>query len=418
MIHSRVGQLARNTSALFQLQILNYIFPLILLPFLTRILGIEVYGVYAFNIAIIQVATIVTDYGFNLSATYDISKNRDRPDYINDLIGSVYFIKLILLLLVAIVVALFFMIYPKYAEYRLFMLLSIIPITGMTFQPIWFFQGIEQMKYITIYTCLSKFSYVVLVLLFVRSADQIVRIVLANGVAQVGAAMIGWHLIKRIGFAPRIPNRGFVKKVFNDSRGFFLSRAAASTYTTAGSFYLGLLAAPTQVAIFSASEQLYKAAQNIFSPLIQSLYPFMARKPDYPVFFRILTGVTILSVIICTSSFFFAPHMINIIYGEHFEAAYPVFKIFLMMLIVTIPSMMLGYPFLGALGKADLANTSVIIAGILQVGLLFFLYISNHVSAVWVAFAILLVEITVIAIRIAYGTHIYRKQMGEVYEIQ
>ena len=410
MVPSRVGQLARNTSALFQLQILNYIFPLILLPFLTRILGLEAYGVYAFNIAVIQVATIVTDYGFNLSATYEISKNRDRPEYVNDLIGSVYFIKLILLLIVAIVVALFFMIYPKYAEYRLFMLLTIIPIAGMTFQPIWFFQGIEQMKYITIYTCLSKFSYVVLVLLFVRSADQIVRIVLANGVAQVGAAIIGWRLIKRIGYAPRIPDRGFVKKVFNDSRGFFLSRAAASTYTTAGSFYLGLLAAPSQVAIFSASEQLYKAAQNIFTPLIQSLYPFMARKPDYPVFFRTLMGAMFCCSVVCVSGYFLAPDIIKIVYGENFLGAFPVFNIFLVMLMVTIPSMMLGYPFLGALGKADLANTSVIIAGVVQIALLFFVYFFSTVTAIHVALSILFIEVIVLLLRSGYGAKYYHRQ--------
>lgn len=292
------------------------------------------------------------------------------------------------------------------------MLLTILPIAGMTFQPIWFFQGIEQMKYITLYTGLSKSSYVVLVLLFVRNSDQIVRIVLANGVAQVSAAIIGWQMIKRLGYTPRIPNRSFVRKVF--SRGFFWSRAAASTYTTAGSFYLGLLAAPTQVAIFSASEQLYKAAQNIFAPVIQSLYPFMARKPDYPVFFRMLKGASFCCLIVCISGYFLAPDIIRIIYGEDFLAAFPVFIIFLIMLMVTIPSMMLGYPFLGALGKANLANASVIVAGITQIALLIWVYMFSHVTAIHVANIILFIEIMVLLLRSGYGTKYYRQQKSGI----
>jgi len=278
----------------------------------------------------------------------------------------------------------------------------------MTFQPIWFFQGIERMKYITLYTGLAKFSYVVLVILLVKRADQIVNVALANGVAQIGAAVIGWYLIVRLGYSPKVPSRTFLKKTFMESLPFFWSRAAVATYTTAGSFYLGIFAAPTQVAIFSASEQLYKAAQNAFMPLIQSLYPFMANKPDFPLFFRILAAVTIFTTMVCGIGYYFSPIAIKLIYGNEFSSAYGVFKIFLVMMILTVPSMMLGYPFLGALGKANLANTSVIIAGILQIILLSCLYFMNLVSAVLVEVSIIIVELAVLLLRIKYGLNNFK----------
>ncbi len=402
------SSITKNTSALFVLQILNYVFPLILLPYLTRILGIQLFGIYVFSISIIQLSTIVTDYGFNLSATYAISKNRYDQDYVNTLIGAVYLIKLVLLSLIWIVLIIFVLSYSKYEDHRLFLSLCIIPIAGMTFQPIWFFQGIERMKYITLYTGLAKFSYVVLVILLVKRADQIVNVALANGVAQIGAAVIGWYLIVRLGYSPKVPSRTFLKKTFMESLPFFWSRAAVATYTTAGSFYLGIFAAPTQVAIFSASEQLYKAAQNAFMPLIQSLYPFMANKPDFPLFFRILAAVTIFTTMVCGIGYYFSPIAIKLIYGNEFSSAYGVFKIFLVMMILTVPSMMLGYPFLGALGKANLANTSVIIAGILQIILLSCLYFMNLVSAVWVAVSIIIVELAVLLLRIKYGLNNFK----------
>lgn len=407
MSRERNFRLFQNASSLFLLQGFNYILPLILLPYLTRILGIYVYGVYAFSISVIQVSNIFTDFGFNLSATYSISKNRYKKKYINKVIGSVYLIKIALCLFVSLLVLIFFIHYPKYQEYKGFLCFSILPIAGLTFQPVWFFQGIEDMKYITIYTGLTKCLYVVLVIAFVKNPDHLIRIAYANGFCQTLAAIISWRIIKKLGYSPKIPSFRFIKKVFDESKGFFLSRAAVATYTTAGSFFLGLFSSPKQVAIYSASEQLYKASQNIFFPVIQALYPFMAHKPNYKLFFRIL-GFSILAVfVVCLVGYIFSPYIIEFVYGAQFIDSYRIFKVFLIMFVITIPSIMLGYPFLGSFGRANLANASVIIAGVLQVFMLIGLFYLKLFTAIYVTIAVLIVEIVVLILRCIFGLRLF-----------
>ena len=72
-------RLAKNILWLYALQGVNYLVPILLLPYLVRVLGVGQYGLVAFSQAIAQYFIIATDYGFNFSATKQIALHRDDP---------------------------------------------------------------------------------------------------------------------------------------------------------------------------------------------------------------------------------------------------------------------------------------------------------------------------------------------------
>ncbi len=59
----------KNTLWQYGLQILKYLFPLLLIPYLTRILGTEGYAVYAYVLSFMGVVQTIADFGFTLSGT-------------------------------------------------------------------------------------------------------------------------------------------------------------------------------------------------------------------------------------------------------------------------------------------------------------------------------------------------------------
>ena len=400
MTHS-ARSLFSNASALFVIQIANYILPFLLIPYLTRVLGVSLYGVVAFGLAIVQIACIITDYGFSLSATYKIAKQSEDKPALRKIISAVMLCKAGLLIPVIILLGLFIFAQDKYAEYQLFLWLLLLPIIGQTLQPIWFFQGIERMAFITLYTVLSRTLYLGLVIWWVSVPADHYWVAVANGVGSIVAAIIGIGMMLRLGYWPQWCGWKFVKQTFSESTEFFWSRAAVATYTAGGAIFLGLVSTPLQVAYYSAAEQLYKGAQSLFSPVSQALYPHMAKHRNFPLFFKILKYVIALGLAGLVSGVLVGNWAIHIIFGVDFAPAYPVLVVFMITFFITTPSVLLGYPFLGALGNSKAANTSVIYGGAIQVILLIFAYLAESYQATHIALTVLIVETIVLA----YRTH-------------
>lgn len=411
----RSSAVARNAGAMLVLQVATYLLPLLLIPYLTRVLGVEKYGVVAFGLSMVQMVCVLTDFGFNLSATYRIARGRDDKAAVERLIGAVLTCKTILLgVLCLAMLAYVFLDQREFAWQRQFLLLMILSAVGQTYQPIWFFMGIERMAFVTLFTLLSRVLFVVSVLLFVKSGEDLNLVAIANGLSTLGTAALGILMILRLGYGIKWPGWREVWGAFSESAHYFWSRAAVMIYTSGSAFFLGVVSNPVQVAHYSAAEQLYRGAQALFNSVPQALYPHMARERNSALFFRILVGVAVLGVIGIVAGTLLGSWFINGLYGPGFEESYPVLLVFVVVFAVAAPSIMLGYPFLGALGRADLANRSVIFAGFLQVLLLCLLWRMGWGSAAMVALAVLVTEAAVLLLRIFYvKKHLYLSLQSE-----
>ncbi len=385
-------RVARNAGALVFLQLANYISPLLVLIHLTRVLGVELYGIVAFSMGIIQISYVVLDVGFSLSATQRISVWRDKKRYIAKLIGAIFVIKFILLIVVALIIVWFAKFSEKYEVYSHLFLLTLLPVLGQTFQPVWFFSGVERMRSITLFMVSSKVIFVLLIFLLVEQPSDYLWVPVANGVAQISAMAIGIYLIFRVGHRIAIPRSRDVYYAMKVTSGFYISRISVITYSGSGVVLLGLFATPSAVAVYSLAEQLYKVMQNVFVPINQAIYPYMAKERNFTLFRRLATGCVIIAAFGALCGYFAAPYLISLVFGTGWEASEKVFNFFLIAIVVNVMAVMSGYPLAAAVGNLRVANSSVAYGSIIYLVCAGFLVLFNEATPIMFALIMIVAE--------------------------
>lgn len=395
-------RLLSNFFSLSVLQGANYLLPLITFPYLVRVLGVEYFGLLAFATAFIVFFNILVDYGFNLSATREISVHRDNKDKITEIYSSVLAIKLFLIMISLLIFSFIVFSFDKFSSHIELYFITFISVIGQALFPTWYFQGMEKMKHITIINIFSKVVFTIAIFIFVHEKSDYLLVPLLNGLGIVIGSFYALYIIKK-NF-----NQSFVwqsteamKLHFKDSSQFFLSRVSVSIYTSANAFVLGLFTNNMMVGYYSIAEKLYMAIQSLYGPIIQALYPYVAKERNIRLFKKIFYSVVSFNVFGVIFLYFFGEYIFTFLFTNEIGIeSISVFKIFLIANLIVVPSIIIGYPFLGALGFSKYANQSVINGSIIHLLGLFLLVVKNNITIYSVALMVILTELLVFGLRI------------------
>lgn len=388
--------LFENFISLGALQIISYIIPLITLPYLSRVLSVERFGLVFFAFAFMQYFIMLTDFGFGLSATREIAINRHNQKNISNIFNSVTISKF-LLLLISFVILLLAIIYidSLRVNWKIF-LLSFLMVVGNAIYPVWFFQGMERMKYITFLNILSKTIFLALTVIFVKNDSQYWIVPLFNSLGFLVSGIIGFiYSIKKFDIKLYIPRPKSIIKQLKYSLEYFLSRISLSAYTNTNTFCLGFVGSNAMVGYYVAAEKIYNALSGLQNPLGQAIYPYVAKYKDILLYKKLFIVANIINIFICTFMFIFAKEFIVLFYGQNMIDAYKILRIFCCIVLLDFPSILLGFPLLGALGYSKEANGTVILGSIIHlVGLTIF-YFTHNMNVYSIAY---MVGITIVVV--------------------
>ena len=386
--------LLKNFGALSIIQLVSYAAPLLLLPYLSRILGVDGFGVVFFGVSFVAICGTLTDFGFELYAPFKIAKHRADVSYIKKLSGAIFGAKLFLYLVVALMTIMFAFIGNDYETK--FILLFLFPMFFYSIQPNWLFQSLENTFEITSYFIVSRFIYIGLVFVSVNTPDDYTRVIICLGLCFSINAILSLRKMIKLGYLPICPSFSAVRSVIFESSGYFYARASASIYQAGGTVFLGLVSTSAQVGYFYAAEQLFRGLQGLFAPVALALYPYMSRKHDRKIFILVFSVAMIVCLTCILVGVFAGELIIELVFGANFGPSYLPFLVFLVVLAVNVPSTLISYPFLGAMGHSVYVNMTVITAGIAQICLLIILYMLDFTAAFDVTVSILVAEFLVV----------------------
>lgn len=391
-----------NATALFFMQLLGYISPLLVYPYLTRVLGISGFGQYAMAISITALSFIITDFGFALSGANWLAKNRNKTKEVKHYLSNVCLLKFIFFALCSVISSLV-IITSQQLSYLLHSIPAIIFLLfSQTFQMNWLFQGLEKMSLAIYPFVISRIIFILTVFIFVKYKADVNIAIFLLGFSNLLSVIISACLLAREGLSFCKPSFRDSFNILKNNISFFLSRASVSIYTSASAFILGYTTNVHAVAYYSAAEKLYTAGQSLTGTVSQALYPYLSRTGNKNIFNIALIIVMLPLTIGIGIAFIFSSELINLIYGTAYSESIPILKIFLICLIINFIGVSYGYPAFAIINRIDVANKTVYMGGIFQISSLLYLYVNDIISANSVAISVLMTETFVMCLRILF----------------
>jgi polysaccharide transporter, PST family len=370
----------RNVVSLYGLQAAGYLLPFLTFPYLARVLGPGKFGRIQWASAFMGYFLVIAEYGFNLSATREISVNRERVDVLCRIYTATMAARLILTVFsFALMAGIVFAVPRLRGEWALFFISFLTVVGGFLF-PQWLFQGLEKMEYITIREVGARFIGLMTIFFLVRrEADYLWAAAVMSGSSAI-AGGVGLLLLRRItgvGFTrTSVPE---IRRTLADGWRLFLSTVAIKVYTSSNTFILGWIAPDEEVGYFMAAGKLVEAAKGLVSPLSTAIYPHVSRKAsesrESAVSFirRNLFRLTAPFAVLSLGLLLAAPIGIHIVYGYKFDKFGEAIRLLRIMspipFVVAFGTSFVTYYMLG-LGYTKECSNMIITAGVLNFAIL------------------------------------------------
>jgi len=338
-----------NFISLGILQVSNYLIPLLVIPYLARVLGPEKFGLTSFAQAVIFYFTLVTDFGFNLTATKEISINRDLPEKISEIFSAVITIKVFLLLLSFISLLALTKFYNQFATEKTLYYYTFLTVIGSVLFPQWYYQGTEKMKFVTLITVATRIVFTGLIFIFVKNSDDYIIYALLNSMGFFVSGLIGFAVslyLMKVKF--RFLSITTIKRYFAEAWHIFLSTVSISLYTTSNSVVLGLFTNYTIVGYYTAAEKLFKVFQFMGMPFYQAVFPYFSKlynenkSQALNHFNKIFKYVLIVSFFISLLLLLVGRYLVIFLYGSNFSESIILFSILSLILVPSWGNYVLG----------------------------------------------------------------------------
>lgn len=358
-----------NYGYLFFLQAANYLLPLLTIPYLVRVIGVDRFGLVMFAQSFCMFLNVLIDFGFNLSATRRISIFRNDKEETSRIFSAVYASKVILTLLSFFLFATLVFTFERFRQEQLVYLLSFGAVFGQALFPEWFFQGIEKMRVVTIINVVAKTIFTILIFVFINQTKDYAYVPLFNAIGFITAGIISLFISLRY-TRFTYPKKILMIEMARESYSLLISNFAARLFNTANVFLLGLIAGDFYAGIYAAMEKIINALKSFFAPLYQAIYPWLSKqKENFQIrsIYQIAPKVFLVSTLLCVGVMLFGKTILDIVFNDPEITAYSLlFKSMALTIVFSALNMLIISLFMPAAGYYKKRMTLMVTAGLLN----------------------------------------------------
>jgi polysaccharide transporter, PST family len=322
-------RLASNFLSLSLIQAANYFVPLLILPYIVRIIGPENFGVLNYSQSFVYYFTIIINYSFDLTATREVSINREDRLKVSYIYSSVFFSKLLLFCIATFVFFIAVLSVNKFNQYLELYCMTYLINIGFLFFPSWYYQGTENLTKTAFFNFIAKVVFAALILIFIREKADFYIYALSTSLAQIFVGVLAFvYPIRYLGVELVSISWNDFKQLLKLGLPIFFSNIAVSLYTTTNLIILGFYTSEIDYGLFSAAFKVMLVIQSlVILPMGITLFPHIARnfqesqKLGIRTVFKYLKIVAFLTAILGAIVFLLADEIVVLLFGKQFVAS-------------------------------------------------------------------------------------------------
>lgn len=363
----RNNRIVRNTAMLFVMNIAKIIFPLLTVPYLTRVLSVEGYATYYYIKSVLTYVQLIIDFGFLLSATKDIANARNDLQKVGEITGHVMLGKGFLSMAALVVLGIMTLFIDRLHQNPMYTLLSFVQAATTIFLVDFLFHGLEQMHVITIRYFITRAITVGLTFVLIHNDGDMLLIPTLEIIGNLVAIVWVWREIHHMGISVRVKSLKTTWKMLKESFVYFLSDVASTAFGALNTLLIGIMLSDQDVSFWGVAMTFVSAVQMMYNPIVNSIYPHMILNKDLKVIRNVLFVFIPVIVVGCVIVWFGADLLVAIMGGAKYLGAAPLLRWLVPLLFISFPAALFGWPVLGAIGKTKETTITTIIAAVVQV---------------------------------------------------
>lgn len=376
------------------------LFPLITFPYVCRVIGADGIGQVNFFQSIISYISLITCLGIPMYAIREIARDRDDVVKMNRTAAEILLLHTLLTVIGYTVVALLCCTVPQIkANIPLFLILSLtIFFTAIGCE--WFYQGIEDFKYITIRGLIVKTVALVLLYIFVRNESDLLYYGCYTVVGILGGNIFNFFRLRKY-IKPEniIFSNLHIKRHIVPVLKVFSFSVVTSIYLQLNTVLLGFIKSALAVGYFVAATKIMQMLLSLSNCLGSVMMPRAShliadgKKGEFSSLIQKSYDFTLaLSLPITVGLILCAPSIISTFCGSSFMKSILPSQIIAPIILMVAVSNVMGIQVLFPKGKINLVTISCGIGAV--VDLLLNVVLIPHLSYIGTAIAYLFAEIS------------------------
>ena len=255
-------------------QILVMVIPLLLLPYLSRTIGVDGTGVYSYTYTVAQYFVLFGMLGIKNYGIRTIAKVQDNRAQKSRLFCSLYTMQIITSCF-AIVAYLIYSLFITNENYKIYFYIQLIYVVSAILDISWYFSGIEDFKKILIRNIITKILTIILIFALVKSEKDIWIYTFIMALSYFVGNMILWiNIKKQIDF--NIPNKSDVISHFLPNLKLFIAVIAVSIYTMMDKIMIEALGSVTELGFYEYAQKINYVQVLIVSAFGTVMLPRMS----------------------------------------------------------------------------------------------------------------------------------------------